>query len=110
MVETQAEAVAFVVCHGVGLNTGTAAADYISLYNGDTKTLAQSLAVIQETSSRILQDLLPDERSQTSREHAFRSDTRLTPARQPNADGSPTPPRAAALPAMEPDDSISLDR
>ena len=38
--ETQAEAVAFVVCRGVGLETNTSAADYIALYNGDKKTLA----------------------------------------------------------------------
>jgi hypothetical protein len=57
--ETQAEAVAYVVSRGVGLETNSAAADYISLYNGDKKTLAQSLSVIQETSSRILDELLP---------------------------------------------------
>ncbi len=60
--ETQAEAVAFVVCRGVGLETNTAAADYIALYNGDKKTLAESLSVIQETSSRILDELLPERR------------------------------------------------
>jgi antirestriction protein ArdC len=38
--ETQAEAVAFVVCRGVGLETNTAAADYIALYNGDKKRWA----------------------------------------------------------------------
>lgn len=60
--ETQAEAVAFVVCRGVGLETNTAAADYLALYNGDKKTLAQSLSVIQETSTKILKDLLPEHR------------------------------------------------
>ena len=60
--ETQAEAVAFVVCRGVGLETNNAAADYIALYNGDQKTLADSLAAIQQTSARILDDLLPTER------------------------------------------------
>ena len=63
--ETQAEAVAFVVCRGVGLETNTAAADYIALYNGDKKTLAESLSVIQETSSRILDELLPERRTTT---------------------------------------------
>ena len=33
--ETQAEAVAYVVSRGVGLETNTAAADYIALYTGD---------------------------------------------------------------------------
>jgi antirestriction protein ArdC len=60
--ETQAEAVAFVVSRAVGLETNTAAADYIALYNGDKKTLAESLATIQETAGRILDDVLPEER------------------------------------------------
>src|SRR2546425_2896791 len=60
--ETQAEAVAYVVSRGVGLETNSAAADYIALYKGDKKTLAESLSAIQETSSRIL-----DERSEERR-------------------------------------------
>src|SRR5216683_3082776 len=60
--ETQAEAVAFVVCRGVGLETHTAAANYIALYRGDKKMLAESLSVIQETSSQILDELLPERR------------------------------------------------
>ena len=60
--ETQAEAVAYVVSRGIGLETNNAAADYISLYNGDKKTLAESLAVIQSTSARILDELLPKDR------------------------------------------------
>jgi antirestriction protein ArdC len=60
--ETQAEAVAFVVCRGVGLETNTAAADYIALYNGDKKALAESFSVIHETSAQILDDLLPEHR------------------------------------------------
>jgi hypothetical protein len=58
--ETQAEAVAFVVCRAVGLETNNAAADYVALYHGDKKTLAESLSVIQETSAKILNDLLPE--------------------------------------------------
>jgi antirestriction protein ArdC len=58
--ETQAEAVAFVVCRAVGLETNNAAADYVALYHGDKKTLAESLSVIQETSATILNDLLPE--------------------------------------------------
>jgi hypothetical protein len=54
-----AEAVAFVVSGGVGLETNSAA-DYIALYNRDKKTLADSFSVIQATSSRILDDLLPE--------------------------------------------------
>jgi antirestriction protein ArdC len=64
--ETQAEAVAFVVCRGVGLDTNNAAADYIALYNGDKKTLAESLSAIQATSAKIPDELLNQERSVTA--------------------------------------------
>jgi hypothetical protein len=66
--ETQAEAVAYVVSRGVGLETNSAAADYIALYSGDKKTLGQSLSAIQETSSRILEEILPVERLTVPRE------------------------------------------
>lgn len=52
--ETEAEAVAFVVCHAIGLDTNTAAADYIKLYNGDRTTLSASLQFIQSTADEIL--------------------------------------------------------
>jgi antirestriction protein ArdC len=52
--ETEAEAVAFVVCHAIGLDTNTAAADYIKLYNGDRATLSASLQFIQSTAAEIL--------------------------------------------------------
>ncbi|MGH9771345.1 MAG: DUF1738 domain-containing protein, partial [Candidatus Acidiferrales bacterium] len=52
--ETEAEAVAFVVCHAIGLDTNTAAADYIKLYNGDRATLSGSLHFIQSTAAQIL--------------------------------------------------------
>ncbi len=68
--ETQAEAVAFVVCRGIGLETNNAAADYIALYNGDQKTLTDSLSAIQQTSARILDDLLPSERAVDSQTKA----------------------------------------
>jgi antirestriction protein ArdC len=53
--ETEAEAVAFVVCQAIGLETGTAASDYIQLYDGDTKTLGASLDRIQKTAAAIIQ-------------------------------------------------------
>ncbi|HEX4231435.1 MAG TPA: hypothetical protein VHZ07_22380 [Bryobacteraceae bacterium] len=52
--ETEAEAVAFIVCHAIGLDTNTAAADYITLYNGDRATLSASLHLIQSTAAGIL--------------------------------------------------------
>jgi hypothetical protein len=55
--ETEAEAIAFVVCKTVGLNTGRASADYIHLYHGNAALLAESLEVIQKTSAVILSAL-----------------------------------------------------
>jgi antirestriction protein ArdC len=52
--ETEAEAIAFVIGKAVGLETGTASADYIHLYHGNASLLAESLEVIQKTSGVIL--------------------------------------------------------
>ena len=52
--ETEAEAIAFVIGNAVGLETGTASADYIQLYHGNASLLAESLEVIQQTSAVIL--------------------------------------------------------
>jgi antirestriction protein ArdC len=52
--ETEAEAVAFVVCHAIGLETGSASQDYIQLYEGDAKLLTESLEHIQRTATQIL--------------------------------------------------------
>jgi len=52
--ELEAEAVAFVVGHAVGLDITDAARDYIHLYRGDSTALAQSLDRIQRTASTIL--------------------------------------------------------
>jgi hypothetical protein len=57
--ETEAEAVAFVVCHALGLETGTGSADYIQLYHGDAKLLQESLEVVQRTASIILGTISP---------------------------------------------------
>ena len=57
--ETEAEAIAFVVGKAVGLETGTASADYIQLYHGNASLLAESLEVIQQTSAVILAALQP---------------------------------------------------
>lgn len=64
--ETQAEAVAYVVCQAAGLENNHAAADYIALYQGDKRTLGQSLSVIQETAAKILDELLPEGRTTPS--------------------------------------------
>jgi len=55
--QTEAEAVAFVVCQALGLETGSAAQDYIQLYEGDAKLLSESLEYIQHTATRILNSI-----------------------------------------------------
>ena len=52
--ETEAEAVAHVVCQAIGLGTLEHSADYIQLYNGDVETLTKSMDRIQKTSATIL--------------------------------------------------------
>jgi len=109
--ETQAEAVAYVVSRGVGLETNTAAADYIALYTGDKNTLGQSLSAIQETSSRILEEILPVERLTGSREKQTDKPFAEMPAQSQTEPGPPNPAQAPAGPQI-PDaiDSISLGR
>jgi hypothetical protein len=57
--ETEAEAIAFVVSEAIGLETGSASADYIQLYHGNASLLAESLEVIQKASAVILAALEP---------------------------------------------------
>jgi antirestriction protein ArdC len=52
--ETEAEATAFVVCHAIGLETRSAASDYIQLWNGDAQLLTESLAYIRQAASQML--------------------------------------------------------
>jgi len=61
--ETEAEAVAFVVSNAIGLGTGTASQDYVGLYGGDAKLLLESLEHIQQTASRILAAIVPENRA-----------------------------------------------
>src|SRR5260370_12266266 len=52
--ETQAEATPFVVCHAIGLETGSAACDYIQLWNGDAQVLTESLGHVRQAASQML--------------------------------------------------------
>jgi hypothetical protein len=52
--ETEAEATAFGVCHAIGLETGSAASDYIQLWTGDAQLLTESLAYIRQVASQML--------------------------------------------------------
>ncbi len=55
--ETEAEAVAFVVCRALGLSSLAASRDYIALYEGDASLLARCLARIQRAALEILHAL-----------------------------------------------------
>src|SRR3954462_11531588 len=57
--ETEAEAVAFVVCQSVGLQNGTASQDYIQLWHGDANLLRESLEAVQQTAAVILAAVTP---------------------------------------------------
>lgn len=63
--ETEAEAVAYVVCRAFGFECSTRSSDYIQLHHGDTATLADSLDRIQKTATRIIRSL---DNTQTSLE------------------------------------------
>ena len=52
--ETEAEAVAHVVCRALGLDTIDHCADYIQLYDGDVDVLAKSMDYIQKAAAQIL--------------------------------------------------------
>jgi hypothetical protein len=60
--ETEAEAIAFVVCQSIGLETGSASSDYIRLYHGNAKLLQESLEIVQRTAAVILGAISPEVR------------------------------------------------
>lgn len=64
--ETEAEAIAFVICHALGLETGTGSSDYIQLYHGDSNLLKESLEVVQRTASSILGAISPRDAAASS--------------------------------------------
>jgi antirestriction protein ArdC len=53
--EVEAESVAFVVCAGIGLDTNTAARDYIQTYNGKKENVLASLERIKTLSRETLE-------------------------------------------------------
>src|SRR5258708_3655856 len=52
--ETEAEATAFVVCHAIGLETGSAACDYIQLWHGAAHFLTHTLPPVRQATSHML--------------------------------------------------------
>lgn len=55
--ETEAEAVAYVVCQSIGLDTNSTFSDYIQLYKGNKETLISSIQRIKNVSGKILSGL-----------------------------------------------------
>lgn len=55
--ETEAEAVAYVVCRSFGLDCSTRSSDYIQMYRGNQATLIESLERIQKTATHIIEAL-----------------------------------------------------
>jgi hypothetical protein len=64
--EAEAEAVAYVVCQGIGLDANTTSSDYIQLYNGNKKTLLASLERIQRAAAEILEAVTAEGRDGTN--------------------------------------------
>ena len=61
-IETEAEAVAFVVCKAYGVDTKALSSEYIRLHRGDNKLLMASLDRIQQTATRII-GLIEDDKN-----------------------------------------------
>ena len=66
--ETEAESVAFVVSKAIGLENGSASADYIQLYHGNATLLQESLEVVQRTAAVILGALAPEPKEEEDNE------------------------------------------
>ena len=62
LIETEAEAGAFVVCKAHGIDTQALSSEYIRLHRGDTKLLMVSLDRIQQTATRII-SLIDDDKN-----------------------------------------------
>ncbi len=62
LIETEAEAVAFVVCKAYGVDTKALSSEYIRLHRGDTKLLMASLDRIQQTATKII-GLIEDDKN-----------------------------------------------
>lgn len=61
--ELEAEAVAFVVAQGIGLDANTASSDYIQLYGGDRDKLIQRLHRIRRVAGELLEAARPPDTS-----------------------------------------------
>ena len=62
LIETEAEAVAYVVCKAHGVDTQALSSEYIRLHRGDSKLLMASLDRIQQTATKII-GLIEDDKN-----------------------------------------------
>jgi hypothetical protein len=62
VLETEAEAVAFVVCQAVGLDDNRSSSDYIQFYQGKKETLVASLERIRGVATTIIRAIRPEGR------------------------------------------------
>jgi hypothetical protein len=76
VVETEAEAVAFVVCTAIGLESKAASTDYIQLYQGRKETLMASLGRIQQAASEIIEAVLDQPRATNNKAPAGATERR----------------------------------
>lgn len=67
--ETEAEAVAFAVCHAIGLEPGSSSPDYIQLHQGDLETFRDSLTAIQRTARHIIEALIAGDDAEETPHH-----------------------------------------
>jgi hypothetical protein len=58
--ETEAEATAFVVCHAIGLETNSAASDYIQLWKGVIRSFSPRVSATSEKAASAILGALTD--------------------------------------------------
>ena len=75
---------AFVVCQAIGLETGTASADYIHLWRGDADLLRESLEAVQQTAAAILGGIAPEPAAIALNEHSHNSRTTVPVVKEQN--------------------------
>ena len=98
--ETEAEAVAFVVAQGIGINAAQSAS-YIQLYHGNAALLMESLAAVQQVSGVILsaitvEDSISQEPTESSPEAAEQQSEPAPDQKRTRRSRRPEPETAAA--------------
>ena len=82
LIETEAEAVAFVVCKAYGIDTQALSSEYIRLHRGDHKLLQASLDRIQQTATKIIGLIEDDKHAPINIRFSHRRKGRRKPTHQ----------------------------